>query len=81
LYPDTTPENLEKWQIPSCLECNQRLGKLENDLIGRIALTLDANPPRLPLTVAADLALSAWASEARRIARRQSIRQSTNHGQ
>jgi hypothetical protein len=44
-YPDTTPENLEKWQIPSCLECNQRLGKLENDLIGRIALTLDAKNP------------------------------------
>jgi hypothetical protein len=44
-YPDTTLENLEKWQIPSCLECNQRLGKLENDLIGRIALTLDANNP------------------------------------
>jgi hypothetical protein len=44
-YPNTTPENLEKWQIPSCLECNQRLGKLENDLIGRIALTLGAQNP------------------------------------
>lgn len=41
-YPDTTPENMEKWQVPSCLECDQRLGKLESDLIGRIALTLDA---------------------------------------
>jgi hypothetical protein len=39
-YPDTTAENLEKWKIPSCLECNQRLGKLERDLIGRLALTL-----------------------------------------
>ena len=29
-YPDTTAENLEKWQVPSCRECNQRLGKLEN---------------------------------------------------
>jgi hypothetical protein len=44
-YPDTTAENLEKWTIPSCLECNQRLGKLERDLIGRVALTLDANNP------------------------------------
>jgi len=43
--PETTPEKLEKWQIPSCLECNQRLGKLENDLIGRVALTLDAKNP------------------------------------
>src|SRR5712671_909800 len=42
-YPDTTPENLEKWQIPSCRECNERLGKLEHDLIGRVALTLDVN--------------------------------------
>jgi hypothetical protein len=40
-YPDTTAENLEKWKIPSCLECNHRLSKLEGDLIGRVALTLD----------------------------------------
>jgi hypothetical protein len=44
-YPDTTAENLEKWTIPSCLECNQRHGKLERDLIGRVALSLDANNP------------------------------------
>jgi len=40
-YPDATPKDLEKWQIPSCLECNQHYGRLETDLIGRIALTLD----------------------------------------
>ena len=22
-YPETTPENLEKWQMPACVECNQ----------------------------------------------------------
>jgi hypothetical protein len=44
-YPDATPKDLEKWQIPSCLECNQRYGKLENDLLGRVALTLDAKNP------------------------------------
>lgn len=44
-YPDATPKDLEKWQMPSCLECNQRYGKLENDLIGRVALTLDAKNP------------------------------------
>jgi hypothetical protein len=43
--PDTTPENLEKWQIPSCIPCNDRYGKLERDLIGRIALSLDAKNP------------------------------------
>lgn len=46
-YPDTTPEDLEKWQIPSCFECNQRLGKLENDLLGRVALALDAKKSRV----------------------------------
>ncbi len=44
-YPDATPQDLEKWQIPSCLECNHRYGNLENDLLGRIALTLDPNNP------------------------------------
>jgi hypothetical protein len=44
-YPDATSNDLEKWQIPSCLECNQRYGKLENDLLGRVALTLDAKNP------------------------------------
>src|SRR5262249_364511 len=44
-YPDATPQNLEKWQIPSCRECNERLGKIENDLIGRVALTLDPKNP------------------------------------
>src|SRR5258707_602015 len=47
-YPDATPKDLEKWQIPSCLDCNQRYGKLENDLLGRVALTLDAKNPLLP---------------------------------
>jgi hypothetical protein len=44
-YPYTTEENLEKWTIPRCLKCNQRLGKLGRDLIARVALTLDANNP------------------------------------
>ena len=44
-YPDTTPENLEKWQIPSCLDCNQRYSKLEGDFLGRVALALDTKNP------------------------------------
>jgi len=31
-YPDTTPENLEKWKIPSCKRCNDEYGRLEEDL-------------------------------------------------
>ena len=30
-YPDSTPPNLEKWQIPSCIPCNSEYGKLEQD--------------------------------------------------
>ncbi|MCK1636831.1 hypothetical protein IVA95_04325 [Bradyrhizobium sp. 157] len=44
-YPDTTAADMEKWQIPSCVACNDRYGKLERDLIGRLGLTLDANNP------------------------------------
>lgn len=44
-YPDTTPADMEKWQIPSCIACNDRYGKLERDLIGRLGLALDAGNP------------------------------------
>ncbi len=44
-YPDTTEADLEKWQIPSCVACNDRYGKLERDLIGRLGLALDAGNP------------------------------------
>ena len=44
-YPDSTPADLEKWQIPSCVACNDRYGKLERNLIGRLGLTLDGNNP------------------------------------
>src|SRR4051795_1660521 len=44
-YPDTTPENLEKWQFPCCRRCNQRYSKIEDDLLNRFALVLDAKHP------------------------------------
>jgi hypothetical protein len=44
-YPDTTPENLEKWQIPSCGDCNGYYGKIEGDLLNRVALALDTSHP------------------------------------
>lgn len=40
-YPDSTPPNLEKWQIPSCRKCNEDYGRLEEDLLYRMALCLD----------------------------------------
>jgi hypothetical protein len=40
-YPDSTPENLEKWQIPSCSPCNQEYGRLEERLFIKLASCLD----------------------------------------
>jgi hypothetical protein len=40
-YPDTTPENIDKWKVPSCVECNSELGRIESRFISLIALTLD----------------------------------------
>jgi|SRR5581483_4271152 len=40
-YPDSTPPNLEKWQIPACLRCNQWYGKLEDDLLLRLGLCVN----------------------------------------
>ena len=44
-YPETTPQNLQKWKIPSCLRCNRELGSIENEFFVRIALCLDPNSP------------------------------------
>lgn len=44
-YPDNTPNNLPKWEIPSCRECNAEYGELENDLMIRIGLCLDPDDP------------------------------------
>lgn len=44
-YPDATPDDLERWTVPSCEECNRFLGKVEDELKGRLALALDAKNP------------------------------------
>lgn len=40
-YPDSTPTNIEKWKVPSCLNCNAELGRIESRFLSLIALTLD----------------------------------------
>ena len=40
-YPDSTPPDLEKWQIPSCIPCNSDYGKLEQDFLIKVGLCLD----------------------------------------
>ena len=54
-YPDTTPPNLAKWQIPTCYACNEAYGKLEQDLLVRIALCLDSLIPETAGIVARGL--------------------------
>lgn len=44
-YPDTTPMNLEKWKIPSCLSCNALHAKGEAELLVRIGLCVDPDNP------------------------------------
>jgi len=44
-YPDTTPVNLYKWQVPSCIPCNKSLGVLERDLLVRLAFCVDRENP------------------------------------
>lgn len=40
-YPDTTPDNTDKWKVPSCVDCNSKLGRIESRFISLIGLTLD----------------------------------------
>ena len=45
-YPDSTPTDIEKWKVPACLSCNNRLGKAESEVLVRLALCLDPNDPK-----------------------------------
>ena len=40
-YPANTPQNLERWTIPSCRKCNEEYGRLEEDLLFRLGMCLD----------------------------------------
>lgn len=44
-YPDTTLPNLYKRKIPSCIECNKELGKIEEEFLIRVGLCLNPNDP------------------------------------
>lgn len=45
-YPDTTPDDLEKWKVPSCLPCNKYFGKIEEELLIKLRLCIDPKNPR-----------------------------------
>jgi len=39
-YPDSTPQNIEKWVVPACFECNNKLGRIEEEVYKKIAPTM-----------------------------------------
>jgi 5-methylcytosine-specific restriction endonuclease McrA len=40
-YPDATADTVQRWTVPSCGDCNRKLGELERDLVIRMALCVD----------------------------------------
>ncbi len=40
-YPDSTPDYLEKWQMPSCVECNNKYSKIESELLIQLGLAIE----------------------------------------
>lgn len=43
-YPNSTPSDLEKWKIPTCIECNREYGVLEDEF--SILLSACVDPKR-----------------------------------
>ena len=44
-YPDVTAKDLAKWQVPSCIPCNTKYGKIESDLLSRFGMALEPQHP------------------------------------
>ncbi|MFA5022462.1 MAG: tetratricopeptide repeat protein [Patescibacteria group bacterium] len=42
-YSDSTPSNVEKWTVPSCEPCNNKLSSAEEELFNRLAICVDEN--------------------------------------
>lgn len=40
-YPETSPTDLYKWQVLSCIACNRELGRIEEEFLRLVALCLD----------------------------------------
>ena len=40
-YPETTPEEIQRWTAPSCGACNNRLGSIEKKVFSRLILCVD----------------------------------------
>jgi len=46
-YPVSTPQNIEKWVVPSCFKCNNKLGKIENELYQKLAIGTGISPENI----------------------------------
>lgn len=44
-YPSTSSATLKKWQAPSCQQCNSELGRIEEDLFIRLAMSMQHHRP------------------------------------
>lgn len=44
-YPDTTPNDVERWTAPSCEGCNGEFGRLERELLVFFACCMDPTKP------------------------------------
>jgi hypothetical protein len=44
-YPNSSPKDQYKWQVPSCVPCNNALSKIEDDFLRRVGLCLDPFSP------------------------------------
>ena len=46
-FPESTPQNLNRWTVPACHKCNCELGGIEKVLLSRMVLCLDLTKPEL----------------------------------
>lgn len=44
-YPTSTPNNIEKWKIPTCKQCNNEYGRIEEDLGHLLSFCIDPEAP------------------------------------
>ena len=40
-YPETTPGEIQRWTVPCCATCNNKLGRMEREVFTRLALCVD----------------------------------------
>lgn len=44
-YPDTTPDEVQRWTAPSCRSCNESFGELEKELLVFLACCINPTKP------------------------------------